>query len=142
MRMSPGTVDKPGLPDMGELLVQDFDPARIEGYHAHVYYRSPAERAHAAVIREAAEHRFDLVMGRWRDKPVGPHPVAMYQMAFAAALFAEFVPWLQSVRGPLSILVHTRTGLSDRLDHSVGAMWLGPSLELKLDFFDRDGKSA
>lgn len=127
---------------MRESLVQEFDPARIEGYHAHVYYRDAAERAHAAAIREAAENRFDLVMGRWRDEPVGPHPVAMYQMAFAVALFPQFVPWLQSVRGPLSILVHTRTGLSDLLDHSVGAMWLGPSLELKLDFFDRDGKSA
>jgi DOPA 4,5-dioxygenase len=127
---------------MSESLVQDFDPARIEGYHAHVYYRDPAERAVAAAIREAAENRFELVMGRWRDEPVGPHPVAMYQMAFAVELFPTFVPWLQSVRGPLSILVHTRTGLSDLMDHSVGAMWLGPSLELKLDFFDRDGKSA
>lgn len=127
---------------MSGALVQDFDPNRIEGYHAHVYYRDPAERAVAALIREAAESRFELVMGRWREEPVGPHPVAMYQMAFAVALFPLFVPWLQSVRGPLSILVHTRTGLSDLMDHSVGAMWLGPSLELKLDFFDRDGKSA
>ena len=127
---------------MSETLTQDFDPARIEGFHAHVYYRDPAERALAAAIREAAEHRFELVMGRWRDEPVGPHPVAMYQMAFAVDLFPTFVPWLQSVRGPLTILVHTCTGLSDLMDHSVGAMWLGASLELKLDFFDRDGKSA
>ncbi len=127
---------------MSESLPQAFDPARIEGYHAHVYYRDPAERAVAAALREAAEQRFDLVMGRWRDEPVGPHPLAMYQMAFAVDSFPAFVPWLQSVRGPLSILVHTRTGLSDLLDHSVGAMWLGSSLELKLDFFDRDGKSA
>lgn len=121
---------------------QDFDPARIDGYHAHVYYRDAAERAVAATIREAAESRFELVMGRWRDEPVGPHPLPMYQMAFAVDLFATFVPWLQSVRGPLTILVHTRTGMSDLLDHSVGAMWLGPSLDLELAFFDRDGKSA
>lgn len=127
---------------MSDALVQDFDPACIEGYHAHVYYRDPAERNVAAAIREAAEARFELVMGRWRDEPVGPHPVPMYQMAFAVDLFPRFVPWLQSVRGPLTILVHTRTGLSDLMDHSVGAMWLGPSLELKLEFFDRDGKSA
>ncbi|MGR9091980.1 MAG: DOPA 4,5-dioxygenase family protein [Gammaproteobacteria bacterium] len=127
---------------MTETLTQDFDPARIEGYHAHVYYRDAAERALAAAIRAAAESRFELVMGRWRDEPVGPHPVPMYQMAFAVELFPTFVPWLQSVRGSLSILVHTRTGMSDLMDHSVGAMWLGPSLELKLAFFDRDGKSA
>ena len=127
---------------MKTALTQDFDPARIEGFHAHVYYRDAAERMLAAAIREAAESRFELVMGRWRDEPVGPHPVPMYQMAFAVDLFPVFVPWLQSVRGPLTILVHTCTGLSDLMDHSVGAMWLGPSLELQLAFFDRDGKSA
>ena len=82
------------------------------------------------------------VMGRWREKPVGPHPLPMYQIGFERALFPDFVPWLQSVRGPLSILVHTRTRVSDLTDHSAGALWLGKSLDLKLDFFDRDGKSA
>lgn len=127
---------------MSETPIQDFDPARIAGYHAHVYYRDAGERAVAAVIRAAAERLFAPEMGRWRDEPVGPHPLPMYQMAFTVEQFPTFVPWLQSVRGPLTILVHTRTGMSDLLDHSVGAMWLGPSLELKLAFFDRDGKSA
>jgi len=123
-------------------LTPAFRPEAIKGYHAHVYYADDAERAVAAAIRKAAPASFELVMGRWRDEPVGPHPLPMYQMAFERALFPDFVPWLQSVRGPLSILVHTSTGISDLMDHSVGAMWLGRSLELKLDFFDRDGKSA
>jgi aromatic ring-cleaving dioxygenase len=121
---------------------QTFSPELIEGYHAHVYYADPAERAIAAAIREAAPASFEIVMGRWREDPVGPHPLPMYQMAFARALFQDFIPWLQSVRGPLTILVHTRTGAGDLMDHTVGAMWLGNSLALKLDFFDRDGKSA
>lgn len=123
-------------------LTQTFLPELIDGYHAHVYYANAGEREIAAAIREAAEASFDLVMGRWRDEPVGPHPLPMYQMAFERALFPDFMPWLQSVHGPLSILVHTRTGVSDLMDHSAGAMWIGRSLELKLDFFDRDGKSA
>jgi DOPA 4,5-dioxygenase len=123
-------------------ITQTFDPSRIQGYHAHVYYRDSAERRIAARIRRAAPKAFELTMGRWREEPVGPHPLPMYQMAFATALFPTFVPWLQSVRGPLSVLVHTCTGLSDLMDHSVGAMWLGRSLELHLEFFDRDGKSA
>lgn len=123
-------------------LTQSFDPSRIKGYHAHVYYRDAVERAIAARIRRAAPKAFELGMGRWREAPVGPHPLPMYQMAFAVTLFPAFVPWLLSVRGPLSILVHTCTGLSDLMDHSVGAMWLGASLELHLEFFDRDGKSA
>lgn len=123
-------------------LAQSFCPRLIEGYHAHVYFSDPAERTIAAAIREAAPASFDLVMGRWREAPVGPHPLSMYQMAFERTLFSDFVPWLQSVRGPLSILVHTRTGVDDLMDHSAGAMWLGNSLDLKLDFFDRNGKSA
>lgn len=127
---------------MSAELKQDFDPKLIDGYHAHVYYTNDAERALAGMIREAAERSFDVVMGRWRDKPVGPHPLPMYQIAFERALYSDFVPWLQSVHGPLSILLHPRTGVSDLTDHSAGAMWIGKSLELKLDFFDRDGKSA
>ena len=123
-------------------LTQTFLPELIQGYHAHVYYADQAEREIAAAIREAAEESFDLVMGRWREEPVGPHPLPMYQMAFDRAVFPEFMPWLQSVHGPLTILVHTSTGVSDLMDHSAGAMWIGKSLELKLDFFDRDGKSA
>jgi len=123
-------------------LKQTFRPEFIKGFHAHVYYASADEREIAASIREAAEASFEVVMGRWREKPVGPHPLPMYQIGFERSLFPDFVPWLQSVRGPLSILVHTRTGVSDLTDHSAGALWLGTSLDLRLDFFDRDGKSA
>ncbi|MFT4561796.1 MAG: aromatic ring-cleaving dioxygenase [Gammaproteobacteria bacterium] len=127
---------------MSDSLKQDFNPLSIKGYHAHVYYRNESDRQHAATIRDAVPALFEVVMGRWRDEPVGPHPLPMYQMAFEVPLFQDFVPWLQSVRGPLSILVHTSTGVSDRMDHSVGAMWLGSSLNLDLEFFDRNGKSA
>ncbi|HJP34945.1 MAG TPA: DOPA 4,5-dioxygenase family protein [Gammaproteobacteria bacterium] len=123
-------------------LVETFPVAFIEGYHAHVYYADSTERAIAAAIREAAQASFELVIGRWRDEPVGPHPLPMYQIAFGPDVLPAFLPWLLSVRGPLSILVHTRTGVSDLTDHTVGAMWLGKPLELKLEFFDRDGKSA
>ena len=123
-------------------LIQTFNPDRIKGYHAHVYYADPVEREVAAAIREVAMVSYDVVMGRWRDEPVGPHPLPMYQIAFEAALFPNFVPWLQSVHGPLSILIHPQTGTSDLIDHSAGAMWIGSSILLKLDFFDREGKSA
>jgi DOPA 4,5-dioxygenase len=121
---------------------QTFQPDLINGYHAHVYYANADERALAAVIREAAETSFDVVMGRWRDEPVGPHPLPMYQIAFASDVMPKFLSWLQSVRGQLSILVHVRTGVNDLTDHTAGAMWLGRSLELNLGFFDRDSKRA
>jgi DOPA 4,5-dioxygenase len=121
---------------------QAFKPEDIRGYHAHVYYGDGTQRAIAASIREMAEQQFEVVLGRWREAPVGPHPLPMYQISFARELFSSLVPWLLCVHGPLSILVHARTGMGDVMDHTAGAMWLGPSLELNLNFFDTDGKTA
>ncbi len=69
------------------------DPVSIRGYHAHIYYDRDTRRS-AAELRASLGERFDVAMGRWRDEPVGPHPQAMYQVAFGTELFAELVPWL------------------------------------------------
>lgn len=107
------------------------DPARITGYHAHVYYDA-ATRAAAARLRAAIERRFSVRMGRWHDKPVGPHPVSMYQVAFDAAEFERIVPWLMTNRAGLDILVHPETGnaYDDHVHHS---LWLGRPLALVVD---------
>ena len=112
----------------------DHKAARVTGYHAHVYY-DDATRPAAAELRAGIERRFEVRMGRWRDAPVGPHPVPSYQVAFAPELFADIVPWLALNRGGLAILVHPETG-DDRADHSDFAMWLGTALTLDLDRFD------
>ncbi len=112
-----------------------IDPAVIEGYHAHVYY-GVSSRPAAASLREQLEAAFDVAMGRWRDEPVGPHPLPMYQVAFAAAEFPRVVPWLMLNRGELTILVHPRTG-DELADHAHHALWLGEKLELNLDFLKR-----
>lgn len=122
---------------------QSFDPTHIEGYHAHIYYGDQVQRQVAADIRDAIETRFDVVLGRWRDKPVGPHPMPMYQVAFDKSVLPEILPWLMAVRGPLSILIHCCTGRSDLLDHTAGALWLGDSLVLDTAFFGNEvGRSA
>jgi DOPA 4,5-dioxygenase len=105
----------------------------IEGWHAHLYYATPAERAVAAEIREAIARLFPAaLLGRWRDEPVGPHPMAMYQVAFEPALLPAFLPWLALNRRGLTVLVHPETG-RQRADHSAHAMWLGAVLPLKLE---------
>ena len=58
----------------------------ITGYHAHIYY-DDASRADAAWVREELRRRFDVNLGRWREHPVGPHPQAIYQVAFGANAF-------------------------------------------------------
>ena len=53
------------------------DIETIHGYHAHIYCRDDRERAKAAALRKILNANLDILIGRWRDEPVGPHPVAM-----------------------------------------------------------------
>lgn len=106
------------------------DIGAITDYHAHVYYDAGTKPA-AEALRAAIEARFDVRLGRWHDRPVGPHPAWSYQIAFAPDLFAELVPWLALNRGGLTVFVHPNTGdaLPDHRDH---AIWLGETAALKL----------
>ena len=124
-------------------MQQDFaDSARIEGYHAHIYY-APATRELAARVREGIGARFAARLGSWHDEAVGPHPISMYQVAFEAAEFPRIVPWLMLNRDGLSILVHPLSG-DAYLDHARFALWLGTPVPLRLDVLKRlieDGKA-
>ena len=102
----------------------------VTGYHAHIYY-DEASRSDAAVVREALAAHFSVRLGRWRDEPVGPHPQAMYQVAFAPDEFARIVPWLMVHRRGLTILVHPETGEAVG-DHGERALWMGRKLRLRL----------
>ncbi len=105
----------------------------ILGYHAHVYYDASTKPV-AARLRRAVENRFAgaVQVGRWHDRPVGPHLFASFQVAFPPVLFAEIVPWLALNRGGLTVFVHPRTGdaVRDHLDH---AIWLGAKEELDVE---------
>ncbi len=104
--------------------------AVVRGYHAHVYYDAGSKEA-AARLREAVGDRFQVTLGRWHDRPVGPHPRWSYQIAFAAELFGELVPWLALNRGDLVVFIHPITG-DDVADHRDFAVWLGAKLDLDL----------
>ena len=107
-------------------------PGSIRGYHAHIYFDRNTRRG-AAELRAKIGERFDVTIGRWRDEPVGPHPQAMYQIAFGSNLFAKLVPWLMLNRRGLNILVHPVT--DDNLaDHTYSQLWLGEQLDLDIDF--------
>ncbi|GGF29479.1 DOPA 4,5-dioxygenase [Aliidongia dinghuensis] len=101
----------------------------IESYHAHIYFDGPEARERAAQLREQIAARFRVQMGRWRDQPVGPHPLPMYQVAFEVALFPAIVPWLMLNRQGLTVVVHPNTD-RPRDDHLIHALWLGQVLPL------------
>ena len=107
------------------------DPAGIAGWHAHIYY-DPASRPRAEALREGIAAGFAVRLGRWHDQPVGPHPQAMYQVAFGAGDFAALVPWLALNRNGLDVLVHPETG-DDVTDHTDHSIWLGTRLPLDID---------
>jgi aromatic ring-cleaving dioxygenase len=107
------------------------DAAKIKGYHAHIYY-DQGSRETAARLREAIERSFEVVMGRWRDEPVGPHPQSMYQVKFEPSEFTRIIPWLMLNRNGLTILVHPETD-NAYLDHAENALWLGQKLNLRLN---------
>ena len=113
----------------------------IRGFHAHVYYENDETREIAAKIRAYVEQNFAVIMGSWRDEPVGPHPRPMFQIAFQPALFEQVVPWLMLNREGLSILVHTETG-NHVADHRDFPLWLGEKLQLDIGFFETGNASA
>lgn len=106
----------------------------IRSYHAHVYF-DPASRPEAELLRVAMERAFpDALYGRWHDRPVGPHPSCMFQVAFATDLFARIVPWLALNHGGLTIFLHPETG-DELADHAQHAIWIGRQQTLKLEQF-------
>lgn len=101
----------------------------ITSYHAHIYFKDAAEREVAMMVRAQIAKRFVARMGRVHDKPIGPHELPMYQVAFGTAVFAGLVPWLMLNRAGLTILLHPNTS-NARRDHLVHAMWMGAVLRI------------
>ena len=102
----------------------------IHGYHAHVYF-SQATLVQAKALCLAAAQKFELVLGRVHEKPVGPHPDWSCQLAFKPEIFGHLVPWLAMNRSGLVVFVHP---LSDNelLDHAERALWMGEMRPLDL----------
>ena len=110
-------------------MQEPTDTGAIDGYHAHVY-DDAVSRPRAALLRQWIEERFAVRMGRWHDVPVGPHPTAMYQVAFDASQFPRLAPFLMMNRMGLTILLHPEAG-RPLDDHTKNAVWMGAVLPLK-----------
>jgi DOPA 4,5-dioxygenase len=109
-----------------------LDRAEITSWHAHVYFDG-ATRDVAWSLRGDIEALFGdvLQVGRFHERPVGPHPMWSYQLAFARERFAEIIEWLVLNHGALDVFVHPNT--SDPLrDHRDSAIWIGHSHVLNL----------
>ena len=115
-----------------------LEPTRITSWHAHVYFDA-ATRDAARVLRDAIAERLasKVGIGRFHERPVGPHPMWSYQLEFAPADFSEVIGWLALNHGPLDVFAHPNTG-SQLADHRDRALWLGHSHQLKLEALPPD----
>jgi DOPA 4,5-dioxygenase len=108
-----------------------MNPEQIKDWHAHVYF-DPASRDAAWALRERIERTFDIEMGRFHEKPVGPHPRFSYQVHFRNDQLAPLLSWLTLNHGRLTVFVHPNTGEALE-DHRDRAVWLGQQVPLNLD---------
>ncbi|MCJ1393859.1 hypothetical protein MMC18_006735 [Xylographa bjoerkii] len=110
------------------------------GFDVHIYHfqRNPEQSTHARALWERIRREFpELRIYRFFDKPIGPHPVAMFEVnLFTPAQFGAFISWLVIHRGPLSVLIHPNTEEEER-DHTQRATWMGERLPLDLSVFKR-----
>jgi DOPA 4,5-dioxygenase len=110
----------------------DLNPDLITSWHAHVYCDASTRDA-AWALRECIQTALDglFEMGRFHERPVGPHPQWSYQLAFPTAHFAHIVSWLSLNHAGLDVFIHPNS--DDELrDHRDSALWLGRSHTLNL----------
>jgi len=104
----------------------------IESWHAHVYFDAAARDA-AWGLREVIEGQLGerVRVGRFHERPVGPHPMWSFQLAFEPAELTHVLSWLVLNRDGLDVFLHPNTG--DQLtDHRDRAVWIGRSYTLDL----------
>lgn len=128
-RLGDTSVSPHSVPDT---TMHSVSAITIASWHAHVYFDAMSRDA-AWAFRQAIEQRFGDIaqVGRFHERPVGPHPAWSYQIAFETTRFAEIVPWLVLNHGALDIFLHPNTGNALR-DHRDSAVWIGKSYSLKL----------
>lgn len=106
-----------------------------QSYHAHLYFDEVSKERAFALRSQISESFPGVEVGRFHEKPVGPHPIGSCQIAFEASLFGTFVPWLMVHRGDITVFLHAETG-DDLVDHRDHALWLGTQMPIKLELFE------
>jgi DOPA 4,5-dioxygenase len=106
----------------------------IDSYHAHVYYEMHNGFETAKELAQLISNRFqNILVSNLIERPVGPHPVPMFEADFSIETFHTFVPWLMLNRQNLNILIHPNTK-DMYADHLIYPIWLGNKLELNEEF--------
>ena len=107
-------------------------------FHAHIYF-TPRLRGAAVALREKlAGNPAILFAGALSDGPVGPHPIAQFEVHFPASAVGAVTAAIEA--SELSALLHPLTD-DDLADHTTLARWIGEPLELDLSVLDPPGQN-
>ena len=112
------------------------DLRHISSWHAHVYFDADS-RDDASALRGVVASQFGdrVQIGRFHERPVGPHPRWSFQIEFLPVEFSAVMSWLALNHGGLDVFTHPNTG--DQLrDHRDSAIWIGRSHALILSGLD------
>ena len=103
-------------------------------YHAHIYWKNLEERHMAMQVRDYLQDN-GCALGRIWDKPIGPHPLPMYQVMYDSSDKEYIENYLSDKK--LTVLLHEDAGDNHVRDHTEGARWIGTPLTLDLDFLEK-----
>lgn len=112
-----------------------YPPQPFTYFHSHIYFDDKtidqAEKFH----QKFQSLDTPVQVSRMIHKPIGPHPVPMFEVDFKAENFLKMIQFMQENRDGLNILVHPLSG-NEILDHTDYAMFLGQKVDLNLAIFD------
>ena len=106
---------------------------KVANFHAHIYF-DPDELERARALAGKVQAEFEVAVGHFHQRQVGPHPRGSVQMTVPTERFGEVATWLAVNRAGLTIFAHATTG-DDLRDHSHNVVWFGPSEPLNMAIF-------
>lgn len=101
-----------------------------EDFHAHVYFDASSRSTIELVqngLREAFNDR--IRVSTLREKPIGPHPLPMFEVIFPQEEYDAVRHWLCENRQGHVVLMHPVME-NDLVAHQEFAEWLGKELQL------------
>jgi aromatic ring-cleaving dioxygenase len=127
---------EPGTPS----TAYEHFPAPIDesnnAFDFHIYYMQtvPEQAKFARELHERIRREFpELRIYKFFDRPVGPHPTAMFEVnTFTPIQTGALFGWLTVNRGPCSVLIHPNTNDAYK-DHTELMSWMGKPWPLETE---------
>ncbi|MBK66849.1 MAG: 4,5-dioxygenase [Rickettsiales bacterium] len=104
--------------------------------HIHIYFKDHQKEEALTLKAKLAQKFPSLILGRFHEKPVGPHPVGSFLVFPKNEKDERAVKYfLKSKIGNLSAMIHPETGddFEDHRDENIE--WIGPEFDINRDIF-------